>query len=673
MEKKKRSRSGCYTCRSRRKRCPQEEARQPDGTCDRCFRGGWDCVWPSPEPARPPKRRIGRRGSAAEASQAQPVDAAPTMSTVSGTTGAETTSAAQPTPSSSCGPRFLPATTSLDELAPSSSSFSSPQHAHSLSLPPIQALPHTRPSAPSLEADIALSGPSTATAGLLDDGLAKTFSLGMGEDVDSFFSSLDWDLGSWAGASEQGLEGDVLGAPVDARAEAAGGEEGQFPLATFPFSSAGDFQPPAGVADPSEQDAAISLLGFLAEPAQGDAQDLDLRYNVVNSGYFRSLPEPARQAVCSQIYDIAVSSSLGRCAGMSMVMLYRLRLQQRSTATDASRLAESEEWLLAQSHHFFRCALEHIQTPIPLDAKIVATLDLQTQQFDQHGAAAANAMLLLGECFVKQDFGPTPSLDLATASIPLLTFLWADCLRCICIPGRRPVFALPSLPGDLNDSSTLVQGVTDVACQVQVHLGLPVGLMLALCAVANLAVAKDALPAAVVDTKAAAIEQAIRTWTPPPPDAHELAEGLGYLDRVRTAEQWRQASLIHLYQAVHQHGALSPVLRQARREILTIAAGVFDRLSSRSTSSASPRPPAHDDYIGSHSVQAVPLFLAGTVTHSVADRELVLRGLEHCGVQKGYRDAASALECIWRASDVKGWGTDWRALLQAEKHFVGFP
>ncbi|GAA6037607.1 hypothetical protein JCM8097_006137 [Rhodosporidiobolus ruineniae] len=40
----KRSRTGCLTCRSRRKKCSEEY--DEDGTCTRCRKGGWKCVRP---------------------------------------------------------------------------------------------------------------------------------------------------------------------------------------------------------------------------------------------------------------------------------------------------------------------------------------------------------------------------------------------------------------------------------------------------------------------------------------------------------------------------------------------------------------------------------------------------------------------------------------------------
>lgn len=69
-------------------------------------------------------------------------------------------------------------------------------------------------------------------------------------------------------------------------------------------------------------------------------------------------------------------------------MLYRLRMQQQAqqtstepvSAEQVSATAEQHARLLAQSDHYFQKALEHLQGPIPFEAKMVAVLDMQTYQ-----------------------------------------------------------------------------------------------------------------------------------------------------------------------------------------------------------------------------------------------------------------------------------------------------
>lgn len=134
--------------------------------------------------------------------------------------------------------------------------------------------------------------------------------------------------------------------------------------------------------------------------------------NTFNQGFFRSLPKPVREVVVQRAYNAATSSELSRNASMAMVMLYRLRMQQQQqqqdpefNPTDLASTAEQQARLLAQSNLYFQRAIEHLQAPIPLEAKMVAVLDMQTYQYDQYGAAAANAILLLGEYFITEALG----------------------------------------------------------------------------------------------------------------------------------------------------------------------------------------------------------------------------------------------------------------------------
>lgn len=69
-------------------------------------------------------------------------------------------------------------------------------------------------------------------------------------------------------------------------------------------------------------------------------------------------------------------------------MLYRLRMQQQAqqasseplSAAEVATASEQHAKLLAQSDHYFQKALEHLQAPIPFEAKMVAVLDMQTYQ-----------------------------------------------------------------------------------------------------------------------------------------------------------------------------------------------------------------------------------------------------------------------------------------------------
>ncbi|GAA6007590.1 hypothetical protein JCM10207_006396 [Rhodosporidiobolus poonsookiae] len=543
-------------------------------------------------------------------------------------------------------------------------------------------------------------------------------SLKPGEDLTDFFASLDAELGSWESAlGSASAHGSTSDSPAFATrspgggldmsdtspaASGAGYSSGLTPAfsggvdgATPPIVAAAALKKAEGATGlPGEKTGAAGPLPVLDASAKSkeEMQErgyLDLEYNTFNDGFFRSLPKPVRDVVCKNVYNVVVSSELSRNAGMAMVMLYRLRMQQQQQQTNPSEdpdpavTAEQQARLLAQSNAYFQRALEHIQTPIPFEAKMVSILDMQAFQFDQWGAAAANAIVLLGEYFVNEELGSQPNLDLKTATVILSSFAWTDAIRTLCIPGRRTVFNFTHLPGDPDPSqpTKLITDVSTIASEVQVHLGLPVGLMLCLAAIANLSAEMDALPDEVVRVKADAIEKAVRGWRSPVPDAQDLAEGAAFMEKLSTAEMWRWALIIFLYQAVHKHGSLSRVIRDSMQQILTVGSTLLSRYQPPVSSLASLNLAAHtarnvygeeDGYHSAPATRAVPWFLAGTVAHLPQDRALCRKGLEACGPMLGYRDNLQALERVWEVVEEKGWAIDWRVLLQAEKRFVGF-
>ncbi|GAA5926150.1 hypothetical protein JCM3775_005217 [Rhodotorula graminis] len=469
-----------------------------------------------------------------------------------------------------------------------------------------------------------------------------------------------------------------------------------------------------------------SKVPRLDSPAPGEELEpveVDPIYNTFNAGFFRSLPKPVREVVVQKAYNVAGSSDLSRHAAMAMVMLYRLRMQQQAqqasseplSAAEVATASEQHAKLLAQSDHYFQKALEHLQAPIPFEAKMVAVLDMQTYQFDQWGAAAANAILLLAELFINEALGSQPAIDLSDMRDPknvlLSAVAWSDCVRCICIPRRRTIFAFSGLPGEPSATTpeAVVSDVSSHSNSIDAHLGLPLGLLLCVAATANLGAEMDALPDEVVRVKAAAIENAIREWKPAPPNIEDLADSAWYIDKLSSAEMWRHAIIIFLYQVVHRHGPLSRVIREAMQQILQLGSRMLQQyrapLGSLATAAASsaaasssaahvagleaataagapggaasssapvPPGPGEEEYLSAPSMRAVPWFLAGTCAQLPSDRALCRRGIEVCGRQQGYRDNVSALERIWDVTDEKGWTVDWRSLLQAEQRFVGW-
>lgn len=747
------------TGRSRHKKCDETHLPEHGGSCKRCFDGSWVCQWPAAggnlrtfvRGAAKEKREtsgpasVGRR----ERERALVVKKGERRDDAAaghgeGTNGSLVNGAAV----ASTSPLSPFASTSL----PPASRHPVAQQAYpnlSASLPgfpmPLPSMsPSGYPASTSAQSYLATPAPLAPFYNPIASppsfaNPAATLALET-NDLSQFFQSLDAEFADW-----DGIEADPLRSPV--------GPAGPAGLATSlgepSMASLAVAQGPNGAngaEGTSERLGGLPLLDSSNAAASGgpasavpidDTEPISVHqdYNTFNNGFFRSLPKPLRDIVVQKVHNVVTTTELGRNAAMAIVMLYRLRIQQQQrqqessdpTSADASN-EEQQAHLLAQSNHYFQRALEHLQTPIPLEAKMVAMLDLQTFQFDQFGAAAANAMLLLGEVWINEALGSQPTLDLSAMRDPANALLTAiactDCLRCISIPGRRTIFSFPDLPGDPSNGtpSAVVSDVSAHKLNVDTHLGLPVGLLLCVAATTNLSCDMEALPDELVRVKADAIEAAIRGWRPPPPSPHELADPVSFHDKASTAEMWRyvrlvsspshdcrpadaglrtQATLVFLYQAVHRRGPLNRVIREASQQIISIGSRMLQpnrpvpasqqQQQQRPASSAAPssaaspqssapshapgsphESPLYDDYLSAPSTRAVPWLLAGTCAVTPADRALCRQGMLECGKQLAYQDDVAALERIWEVVDEQGWGVDWRTLLQSEGRSVAF-
>lgn len=405
--------------------------------------------------------------------------------------------------------------------------------------------------------------------------------------------------------------------------------------------------------------ATMLEMGRVGASTPEDSVEISPLYAAFNEGFFRSIPKPVREIMVKRMNNVASSSQLGAAASMAMVLLYRARTQPQGT----EEAEQAQQRLLAQSDRFFQQAVLHLQTPIPLEGKIVACLDMQSHQFDLSGAAASHAVLLLSEFFITEALGPRPVLDLSNladeSNIALRCFAYSDVLRTVCIRRRATVFDFVGLPGFTSQPMPTQSKTSPANEAVDTHLGLPVGLLLCLAATSNLSCEASNLSSGVVQEKAKMIESAIRHWRPLAPNGVE--DSLSYLERLVTYEMWRQACLIYLYQAVNRLGCLAQCIRGALEQFLSLAAR------------DGPRPPVDSqDRLWAGSVRACPWLLAATCAVREEDREQCRQGLKECGPQKGYSDNLAAVEKLWEVVETGGWALDWKEFLETEKMFVAF-
>ncbi|GAA5972493.1 hypothetical protein JCM11641_001869 [Rhodosporidiobolus odoratus] len=656
---------------------------------------GYICDWPPANEQRPLRafktgERAAGKGSKASGSSGRiRAVGSPSFSIASSSTSAYRAIApavvtADEVAQSAAG--YLPSEAATG--SPASSSIASyppplPDPSTSSCLPPSSSLPITAncllPSSdlPAFSSSATLAPPLNLNLDFSLDPSTSYFN--PGEELSNFFATLDsefGDFGKWdamltetpswadspAGLSSSGVQaGSVSSTP-----------------ASLPHASTSTRQTRREEEAEEEEEEEEGIL----------ARD----YHQLNESFFESLPKPARKVICSMLLRTATSTVLSRNAGMAMVMLYRLRQhQQQQVSTnpaEAAAAAELQRKLTEAGNCYYSKALGSLSgKEVPFEAKFLATLDLMTYQFDQYGSAACHAVVVLAEFFIIEHLGPQPTLQLSPlqddAHAMLYLFAWTDVLRSMVTPKRRILFNYPSLPGDSPSPWILPP------CAISTHLGFPVHLMLCFASIANLGAEMDALPDAVVQVKADAIEQAIRDWRfPSPPDAQEPADGVMYLEKVGTAEMWRHAALLYLYQSLGR-GPLSSGVLASAKQILDIGSRLLHPHTS--TSSLLDSPSASDsptrssstvpntssrtrngEYISSALWRDGPFFLAGAVSTLPRDRELCRQGVKACGRMQGYQDNLIALERIWKEVDEKGWLFDWRVFLQEQNLFVGF-
>ncbi|KAM0746135.1 hypothetical protein T439DRAFT_360706 [Meredithblackwellia eburnea MCA 4105] len=598
-----RSRSGCVTCRKRRKKCPEdfEDTTHP-GVCGRCYSGSYTC-----ERAEPPRRKTKPK---------------PMPPTVSGSSSAQ--SGTPPFPASTVGAAAF--------NIPSTDFFN----------------PHP-PTLPIPQPYVPVASTSYAPHSYIHPDT---------EELSNFFEALD-SLPSYPPAS---LEDISPGGLSDYELAARTGAGTEMPGVLASSSSA-------------RRDLETPASSSVVDEVQVDATDPSL-YNTFNDGFMRSLPKPVRKLITARFDKVASSNDLNRSASLALVLLYRVRSQEGGPEAQAKLMEQvSPTCDNHQSEHYFQQALGKLQTPIPLEAQLVAVLDLQFHQHDQSGAAAAYAILLLGEFFVAEALGKRPKLDFhadsALSSVALRCFAYTDVLATVCLKHRRTVFDICDLPGDENGSTTQSRSTYDEDAvqtgdfRLDSHLGLPVGLLLCLAATSNLSVDMATMDPEVVKAKAAKIEREIRSWRPAPPAGGtlETSNSLAYLEDLRTSEMWRHAALIHLFQSVHQLGPLAPVLRHSLAQMLSL--GQRNENDPRLMGDS-------EDSLWAGSVRACPWFMAATVAIAVSDREQCKKGLSECGPQKGYSDNLEAAELIWNEVDKGGWTLPWKDLLEKNGKYVAF-
>ncbi|ORY80656.1 hypothetical protein BCR35DRAFT_325128 [Leucosporidium creatinivorum] len=415
----------------------------------------------------------------------------------------------------------------------------------------------------------------------------------------------------------------------------------------------------------------------LTEDALQEAQALPI-YAALSDAFLTSLPPPVRDIVKRRIMDVAFSNSLSKSASIALCLLY----QARSLPDDAGD--QARERLIRQSTTYFDRAATRLTTTtaIPLEAQMLATLDLYLHALESNGSAAGYSVLLLADHWVTSSLG-RPKLDLTTLeglnNILFRSMAHIDILRCLCLGGRRTLFDLVGAPGSSPLPSILSSNPSEIisseACEGT--KGVPTGLILCIAATCNLAMEEEGMEENEWRRRGEEIERCIKGWKPVVITPERLAgeEGIKVLDDFATHEMWRYAALIHLYQSIFHYGPLQPSILTSLSQLLTF--GSRHSASILALDSPSPSTPtlnAHSHLPTCGAVErACPWFFAATVALDGKDREMCKEALGRGRPETLAQSNLAAAERLWELSDERGWPvSDWRSALAREGRYVAF-
>ncbi|SGY23338.1 BQ5605_C019g08927 [Microbotryum silenes-dioicae] len=708
-----RTKTGCLTCRRRKKRCPGDY--NHEGTCQRCQSNNSVCVPAPPSDGTPiPRRRARVESSATATARNEGEPSSSTPIALSRYEHHSSSSSASPVQSTSSHiytpPSYGPIPRSLAYAGVPASAL--PMHIlagsiHAPSSPiapvhagssihgtnyPVVVTPYHSQSLPPPHATTLPASTEYPPTAYFDSALAPITDLSQMHDIESFFESLnpaidasnltaDWSIpvGSSMAHSTPSNSTPVTVSAIDPRH----GSPSLPPSANTTPSS----MPATNMIGSAQVEEEASLAEALTQ-----LESIPI-YNALNDAFFSSMPKPVRDILRHRMTDVAFSSSLGKSACLALCLLFRAKTMEDQGST------ETRERLIAQSNAYFQQAVEHLQTSrIPLEAQLLAVFDLQMYQLEQWGAAASYAILLLGDYFVSEAMGPKPKIDLHTLSGPssvlLRSFAYADVLRSVCLRSHPTLFHLvgaPGMPPSEPDSSTSPDPPDPIVTTEALHLlgGLPMGLMLCLGATSNLAYERPSLDPDEYERRAMLIEVAINDWIPL---GSMTDDAVRRMDDLTTHEMWRQATIIYFHQTVHRAGPLAVPIRRALQQSLALGSRTVETLAT--TCRDVPDPHIHHSAVpmgegrsqednqrrmeedlhfsSVHSHRAAPWFLAATVALTHQERSLCREALKRCRPQKLADENLAAVERIWQLTDERGWPVDWKETLEQQGLFVTF-
>ncbi|GAA5824128.1 hypothetical protein JCM11251_001532 [Rhodosporidiobolus azoricus] len=686
--RKARSKGGCLTCKNRKKKCDETKLQEHGGSCERCHKSSYKCEWQAPLGQRPLKV-FRSRSTAAQEAVAGAVGPAGLSLAANMAYGAflqnpAALQAAMVDPIALC-PLPYPAL---------SAPFAAPAYAQPSPVPA---------DTPSAAFSDALFRPAAVSDALPYPPVSVPAPLPTPPQAfqPSFASVAPTPTGLFPSLPLPSSTSTVLSA-----GPAIAGQDTlpRWTIIGSASSNASHSPPPLASTASPDMDLVLAAASRSFVVA-GEAPELDPLYRAFSAGMLSTMPVDMVDVVCDELEKLARSTSLGRHAAEAMVTLARINhlrqqehlVQPQHAAAFAQRLQELRD---RGCFHFSK-GLEHLsQDELPLPNRLLGCFDLLTYQFDAFGTSAAQAVLFLGESFIRQELGPRPLVSFASEdalSDLLCPYAWMDTVQSMVTPKRPCIFRFDDLPGNTSAASTMEREPWKAEeSGFGPHPCLPITFMLCTVATIELDVDRENMSAEEVQRKAGVIERAVRGWRPPSPTVEDLADSGYVVEVMATVEMWRHAIIIFLYQVIHRHGPLSRTIADSLRQILKIGTPFLNSHTESSSlleddpscgvallsSTGEPFFPdptpeeateAGVSYFGLQSCRIGAWFIAGTCTTLKRDRELCRRAILPAGPNaQGCKDNVAALERIWKEGDEAGHYQDWREVLQRAGLFVSW-
>ncbi|OWT40419.1 hypothetical protein C362_01755 [Cryptococcus neoformans Bt1] len=379
-------------------------------------------------------------------------------------------------------------------------------------------------------------------------------------------------------------------------------------------------------------------------------------------------PSKTRKAVIARYYEVTNAHRVTQLCRLAVAAVYVTHLRRRASyqagwvghsGLPMDHVPEKYLSLKVDAEEMVREATLLVRSPkdlnITMEAHFWALSDLHMAVGSFCDSSKAYAIMDLAEGLLALTYGLHPEVDFLSLNgyIPfyLRAFAMIDLNRSIC-QRRRTFFAFLETP-QMGGSGFLNDGSHDQ------WFGLPAGLAVSFASLSNLvAHVRDpscSLSPSDISSASKRIEANFRAYQSPFAvhdvsfDRHPVAWAAEL--SVET-EIWRHLGLLLLWRLVDQQSVLTTPMRDTVHLVINL-------LKSLQYVSV-PRVERESNVIDFWSLNyTTPAFLIGTLLVDRDDRAFCKRFLERLGGEKNLEDMIVALETTWAATDRSGQVADW--------------